>query len=63
MTDEDIQKLIQTNQRLLYLIGYASSFLFSVKDHIIDDDKEKFEWFKKAVTATVYCDERWPEVP
>lgn len=63
MKDEDVQKLIQTNQRLLFLVGYASSFLFSVEDYFTEENIDKYEWFKKAVESTVYCDERWPEIP
>jgi hypothetical protein len=60
MKESDIQELIKTNQRLLFLIGYASSFLFECAEYV---DKEKHEWFNEAVEATVYQDERWPEVP
>jgi hypothetical protein len=57
MTDEQINKIINCNQRLLILLGYATSMLFECEDFI---NKEKFEWFKQAIDNVVYLDKPLP---
>lgn len=60
MTNEEINKLINCNQRLLILLGYATSMLFECENNI---NKKQFEWFKQAIENVVYLDKPLPPFP
>ncbi len=60
MTDEQINKIINCNYRLLLLLGYATSMLFECEDNIT---KKQFEWFKQSIDNIVYLDKPLPPFP
>ena len=65
MKDDQTEKLIHMNQRLLLLLGYATSFVMSYKDSPYTDTKqdEKIDWFLKSVENVVYLDKPLEKMP
>jgi hypothetical protein len=60
VTDEQINKLIATNQQLLLIVGYASGLIMGLEAYI---DKEKLEWLDEAISNVVYLDKPIPKLP
>lgn len=65
MTDEEIlklAKLVQMNQTLLYILGYATSFASELKLKTAED-KKKYRWLMDAIDNVVYLDKPLPPKP
>lgn len=65
MTKElDIQALIDTNYRVLTLLGIATSFIMDLKKlEAYHDQSEKCDWFIQAIENVVYLNKPLPKMP
>ncbi len=64
MTDEQIQKLVDTNYRVLTLLGYATALIVDFKSlHEYHDQSNMCDWFLNAVNNVVYLNKPLPEFP
>ncbi len=64
MIDEsDIEKLIQMNQRLSLVMGYAMSLLFEYSETLPEFKKDKYYWLIEAVANLIYLDKPLPRMP
>ena len=64
MKDEDIQKIVDMNYRVLLLLGFASSIVGSYRRlESYHDDEEKCKWFFDSVQAVVYENKPLPPMP
>ena len=63
MTDESIQNLIDTNYRLLTLLGFATALIFEHKNMsgISTKSYKQCEWFIQAINNVVYLKKPLPE--
>lgn len=62
MKEEEIDKLIHMNSRLLLLLGYSLSFVTKT-EHKSHEDESKYQWLLKAVENIVYLDKPFPPMP
>lgn len=68
--DKEIKEIVNTNQTLLVLLGYATSIIFSLQE-IIDDNHcsyderllDKIGWLKEAIENVVYKNVPAPKMP
>lgn len=70
MTDEEIQKLIHMNQRLLLVLGYGSAIMCELMkeigmrlDPIEEYKNEGYDWFIQAIDNLVYLNKPLPKMP
>ncbi len=65
MTKElDIQALIDTNYRVLTLLGIAVSFVMDYKKlETYHDQSDKCDWFLQAIENVVYLNKPLPPMP
>lgn len=63
MNEENIDKLIQMNQRLLLVMGYAMSVLLELKKCLPEERKKGLYWVAEAVENIVYLDKPLPPMP
>ena len=64
MTELDLKKIIEINEKLLLLLGYAIGIL-PIPDLSVAHDVyfEKYNWLLKAVENTVYLNKPFPKMP
>lgn len=63
MTDKEIEKLIQMNNRICLILGYAMGFILPHSKTYEGLDKEKYKWLVKAVENLLYLDKPMPPMP
>lgn len=64
MKEIEIQDLINTNYRILLLLGYATSIVGDYQRlETYHDDEHKCKWFFNAVQAVVYENKPLPPLP
>lgn len=64
MNEIQIKELIDTNFRILLMLGYATSLIMSYeKLETYHDDSEKCKWFYDALQAVVYENKPLPPFP
>lgn len=64
MKEISIQDLINTNYRILLLLGYATSIVSSYqKLEAYHDDSDHCKWFFDAIQAVVYENKPLPPMP
>lgn len=62
MTEESIKELIDTNYRLLLLLGYSTALVMDYKNlNTYHDNESKCNWFMQAVNNVVYLKKPLPE--
>lgn len=61
MTD-DIEKIIQMNQRLNLILGYAMGFI-TKPPGMCKEDKIKYDWLIQAIENLLYLDKPLPPMP
>ncbi len=62
MTDESIQNLIDTNYRVLTLLGYATSLVMDYKKlEAYHDNLDKCNWLLQAINDVIYLKKPLPE--
>lgn len=63
MKELDIDKLIQTNNRLLLVLGYGSAVMIELDKYLPHDKKAGMYWFLQAMENIVYTDKPLPPMP
>lgn len=63
MDENNIDKLIQMNQRLLLVMGYATSVILELGKHIPEEKKDGVYWVIEAIENIVYLDKPLPPIP
>lgn len=64
MTDEQIKDLVDTNFRILFLLGYATSLVMEYKSlNTYHDDEKKCDWFIQSINNVIYLKKPLPELP
>lgn len=63
MTDDSIEKLIHMNQRLLLVMGYASSIILELGKDMPECNKQGIYWVIDAIENIVYLDKPLPPMP
>jgi len=64
MSDSKIEQLINKNQKLSLLLGYATGLLKIPDASRMDDEYfNKIEWLFKAIENIVYLDKKLPPMP
>lgn len=63
MTDDNINRLIQMNARLLLVMGYATSVILEISNRIPEDKKQGVYWVIEAMENIVYLDKPLPPMP
>lgn len=59
----NVEKLFHMNQRLNLVLGYAMGFIMPYGKAFENDQKERYEWLKKAIENLVYLDKPLPPMP
>jgi hypothetical protein len=63
MTNDNIDKLIQMNQRLLLVMGYATSVILELGKFVPEEKKQGVYWVIEAIENIVYLDKPLPPMP
>lgn len=63
MNDENLEKLIQMNQRLLLVMGYATSVLLELIKDAPESEKLGAYWVIESIENIVYLDKPLPPMP
>lgn len=63
MTDDNIERLIQMNQRLLLVMGYATSVILELGKYVPEEKKHGVYWVVEAIENIVYLDKPLPPMP
>ncbi len=63
MTEANIDKIMLMNQRLLLVMGYATSVILDLHHHIPIEKKEGCYWVVDAMENIVYLDKPLPPMP
>ena len=64
MTNEEVQKLIDINYRVLTLLGIATSMIYDYKNlEAYHDNSAKCDWFINAIQEVVYENKPLPPLP
>lgn len=63
MTEESIEKLIHTNQKLLLMMGFATSLILELQIHSTGKNRDNIRWLMEAIENVVYKDEPLPPMP
>ncbi len=63
MNEYNIDKLIQMNQRLLLVMGYATSVILELGKHMPEEKKQGIYWVIEAIENIVYLDKPLPPMP
>jgi hypothetical protein len=63
MNDDNVDKLIQMNQRLLLVMGYATSVILELGKYVPEENKQGVYWVIEAIENIVYLDKPLPPMP
>jgi hypothetical protein len=63
MTDEEIKRIINMNQRILLVMGVITSVILEVGKYVPEEKKEGIYWIIDAVENLVYLDKPLPPLP
>ena len=63
MNVDNVDKLIQMNQRLLLVMGYATSVILELGKHVPEESKLGVYWVIEAIENIVYLDKPLPPMP
>ena len=64
MNNEDVEKLIQINQRLSLVLGYAMGFIKPPFASYADDEVFlKYKWLITSIENLMYLDKPLPPMP
>lgn len=61
--NDSIEKLIQINQKLLFVMGHTVSLIMEIKKDISEDKKEDIDCVIKAIENIVYLNKPLPPMP
>jgi hypothetical protein len=62
MTEDNINKLIQMNERLLLIMGHATYLILDLAKDAQEENKH-ISWIIKAIENVVYLDKPLPKMP
>lgn len=63
MSDEDIKRITHLNERLLLVMGFATSVIMELGRYVPEDKKEGVYWVIEAIENLVYLDKPLPPMP
>lgn len=67
MKDDELKALLEANQRLLLILGYASNFICERGKQLKSQQNlieiEKYEWLMSAIENVVYLNKPLPPMP
>jgi len=63
MTDEEIKRITHMNERLLLVMGFATSIIMELGKYVPEERKEGVYWVIEAVENLVYLDKPLPPFP
>lgn len=63
MTETEIERLIQMNQRANLVLGYAMSLLLDWSESFPEYKKAQYYWLIEAVGNLIYLDKPLPRMP
>lgn len=63
MTEDNIASLIQMNQRLLLVMGYATSVILELGKFVPEEKKQGVYWVIEAIENIVYLEKPLPPMP
>ena len=63
MTDEEIKRITHLNERLLLVMGFATSVIMELGKYAPEERKEGVYWVIEAVENLVYLDKPLPPFP
>lgn len=63
MTNEEIEKLIQMNERLNLVLGYAMGFIKPPMNTTEDEVYLKYKWLVTSIENLLYLDKPLPRMP
>lgn len=63
MNEENVDKLIQMNQRLLLVMGYTTSVLIELGKLLPEEKKQEIYWIIESIENIVYLDKPLPPMP
>jgi len=63
MTDEEIKRITHLNERLLLVMGFATSVIMELGRYVPEEKKEGVYWVIEAIENLVYLDKPLPPMP
>lgn len=63
MTNEQIEKLLNKNAELLFILGYASSAILALSSNLPEEKRNGVLWIIQAIENVVYQDKPMPPLP
>ena len=63
MTDEEIKRITQLNERLLLVMGFATSVIMELGSRVPEERKSGLYWVIEAIENIVYLDKPLPPFP
>jgi len=63
MNDENINNIINMNNRVLMLLGMSTALLFEIREKLPKSEHWKLDWLDHAITNVVYKNEPIPPMP
>ncbi len=63
MTNEQIEKLLNKNSELLFILGYASSSILALSRNLPEEKRNDLLWIIQAIENVVYQDKPMPAFP
>ena len=63
MTDEEIKRITHLNERLLLVMGFATSVIMELGRYVPVEKKEGVYWVIESIENLVYLDKPLPPFP
>lgn len=63
MDDEQIKRITHLNERLLLVMGFATSVILELGSYVPEQRKQGIYWVIEAVENLVYLDKPLPPLP
>lgn len=63
MTDEEIKRITHLNERLLLVMGFATSVIMELGRYVPEEKKEGVYWVIESIENLVYLDKPLPPFP
>jgi len=63
MTKEEIEKLVQMNQVMAYVLGVAAVIISGCQKFLSEDQKKHYDWLMTSLDCIFYADKPIPPMP
>ena len=63
MTEDNTERLLQMNERLLFVMGFAITIMIDLRKNALDPDKQAIDWVIHAIKNIVYLNKPLPPLP